>query len=96
MSGWGAVKGFSLAKLTGYEGPTCFIIEPPGNGRPARWCLLLDWYSRGRGYQPYETDNLSRGEFVEARPMKFPFHPVRHGTVMPITREELNLLASKR
>jgi hypothetical protein len=94
MSGWKNVDAFSLAKLTGYEGPACFMIAPPKGSTPAKWCLLLDFYSRGKGYQPYETDNLSLGQFSPAKPMQFPFHPVRHGTVLPITREELNRLHS--
>ena len=88
MEGWQDVEGFSLAKLTGYEGPTCFMIQPAEGEQPAQWCLLLDWYSRGRGYQSYETDHLSEGNFIKATPMKFPFHPVRHGTVLPITQAE--------
>jgi hypothetical protein len=95
MDGWEDVEGFSLAKLTGYEGPTCFMIEPADDGQPAKWCLLLDWYSRGRGYQPYETDHLSEGNFVAGAPMDFPFHPVRHGTVLPITQDEMTRLVER-
>lgn len=95
MTGWTDVSGFSLGRLTGYEGPACFMIEPPAEGRSAQWCLLLDWYSQGRGYQPYVTDDLAGGGFVESEPMNFPFHPVRHGTVMPVTGEELARLRDK-
>lgn len=95
MEGWKEINQFSLAKITGYEGPTCFKIQPATDGKPAKWCLLLDWYSRGRGYQAYETDNLSEGNFVKDVDMNFPFHPVRHGTVMPITTEELTRLIQK-
>ncbi|MBN2683739.1 MAG: family 43 glycosylhydrolase [Pontiellaceae bacterium] len=95
MDGWKSVEDFSLAKLTGYEGPTCFMIEPATDGKPAKWCLLLDWYSRGRGYQPYMTDDLSKGQFTETDAMNFPFHPVRHGTVMPITGDEMSRLVKR-
>ncbi len=95
MKGWKDVNGFSLDKLTGYEGPTCFMIEPAAYGKPAKWCLLLDWYSQGRGYQPYITDNLGKGDFTKSAQMNFPFHPVRHGTVMPITAEEMDRLAGR-
>lgn len=95
MKGWKEVKEFSLEKLTGYEGPACFMVEPPVDGKPAKWCLLLDWYSRGRGYQPYDTSDLSEGEFKEGGRMNFPFHPVRHGTVMPISAEEMDRLIGK-
>ena len=99
MNGWKDVRDFSLDKLTGYEGPTCFMTEPAANGKPAKWCLLLDWYSTGRGYQPYFTDNLSKGDFEQDGQMNFPFQPprpVRHGTVMPVTAEEMARLTNKK
>jgi len=95
MQGWQDVGGFSLSQMTGYEGPACFMTEPAVNGRPPRWCLLLDWYSKGRGYQPYETENLGQGHFTEGTRMNFPFHPVRHGTVMPIDAAEMERLVNK-
>lgn len=95
MEGWEDVENFSLSKLTGYEGPTCFVIEPAADGNPAKWCLMLDWYSTGRGYQPYITDELSSGDFKKAEGMKFPFNPVRHGTVIPISDEEMSQLIKK-
>lgn len=91
MDGWEAIEDFSLAKLTGYEGPACFRI-PATEDEPARWCLLIDWYSRGRGYQAYATGELSTGDFEEMEPMRFPFHPVRHGSVLPVTGEEMQRL----
>ncbi len=92
MEGWKEVEPFSLAQLRGYEGPACFMIEPAGEGKNARWCLLLDWYSRGRGYQAYETDNLSEGNFVKGQDMKFPFNPVRHGSVLAINQKDKKFL----
>ena len=49
---WTDVKGFSLATMTGYEGPACFLLTPAAEGKPATWCLLLDYYSKGQGYKP--------------------------------------------
>ena len=95
MGEWQEVAGYSLAGLQGYEGPTCFAIEPPADGKPAKWCLLIDWYSRGRGYQPYITDNISTGNFTQGISMSFPFHPVRHGTVMPVTVKEMERLVGE-
>ncbi len=92
MHGWSVVEGFSLAKLTGYEGPACFLIESTEVGEPAKWCLLLDWYSRGEGYQAYGTDDLAEADFEEMEPMDFPFHPVRHGTVLSVSSGELSAL----
>ncbi len=92
MDGWEGIEQFSLSQMKGYEGPACFVIEPAAGGKSARWCLLLDWYARGKGYQAYITEDLSKGNFVEGEAMKFPFHPVRHGSVMPITCQEMNRL----
>jgi hypothetical protein len=93
MEGWQEIEGFSLSKLTGYEGPACFQVAPASDGKPARWRLLLDHYARGRGYQSYDTDDLRAGQFVEGEPMNFPFHPVRHGAVLPLTKAEFARLS---
>jgi hypothetical protein len=93
MEGWQEIEGFSLSQLTGYEGPACFEIAPASDGKPARWRLLLDHYARGRGYQSYDTDNLRTGKFVEGEGMNFPFHPVRHGAVLPLTEAEFERLS---
>ncbi len=89
MEGWRDIEGFTLARLTGHEGPACFMFQPGQNDQRAKWRLLLDWYARGRGYQSYDTDNLSTGRFSKGATMNFPFHPVRHGSVLPISEEEL-------
>lgn len=95
MRGWREVKEFSLGRLTGYEGPTCFRLKSDEEGKPGPWCLLLDWYAQGRGYQPWVTDDIRGGQFAERTKMSFPFHPVRHGTVMPVTAAELARLVGK-
>jgi len=92
MSGWEDVKDFSLGHLQGYEGPTCFMIEPPQGGKKAKWCLLLDQYSTGAGYQSFETDDLGSGNFKKGDRMDFPFDPVRHGTVLALTQTEFDRL----
>ena len=84
---WQTVPQFSLAKLEGYEGPACFPLVPAGADKPATWCLLLD---RG-GYRAFVTHDLSRGDFVPADDIKFPF-PFRHGAVLPISAAEVNRL----
>lgn len=85
---WAEVRGFSLARLTGYEGPACFRLTDPETGRPDRWCLLLDHYGQGRGYEPFLTDGLGSGRFEAAPNFSFPFR-LRHGSVLPISTEEL-------
>lgn len=94
MSGWKPLDNFSLNMLRGYEGPSSFVVEKPSDGGPARWRLLLDFYSEDKGYQSFETSNLSSGQFEQGEPMNFPFHPVRHGSVIKLTQEEYDTLKS--
>jgi len=92
MSGWQPVEDFSLKFLEGYEGPAIFQTEPEKKGKPAKWSLLLDFYSQGKGYQAFETDNLSSGQFSQTDAMEFPFTPVRHGTVLSLSKREYRRL----
>ncbi len=92
MSGWQDVEGFTLDKLQGYEGPAAFVYQQAKDGQPAKWKLLLDQYSKGTGYQTFETDNLSSGKFSAGEKMTFPFHPVRHGTVVSLSKAEYERL----
>jgi hypothetical protein len=84
---WTEMPNFSLAQLRGYEGPSCYFIEPPAPGKPARWCLILDQYSKGAGYQPFVTEDISKGQFMLGEGFTFPF-PFRHGSVLPLTDAE--------
>ena len=99
MDGWKDVEDFSLANLTGYEGPTCFMTEPASGNKKAKWCLLLDKYSTGAGYQAFDTRDLASGDFDESDRMDFPFappRPVRHGTVIPISAAEMKRLKAQQ
>ena len=91
---WTDVPDFSLAKLTGYEGPACYRLTDAEPGKPAKWCLLLDHYARGQGYKPYVTDDLTAGQFTPAPDFKFPFK-LRHGSVLPVSADELAGLEAK-
>lgn len=84
---WRDVPDFSLSRLTGYEGPQCYLIEPASEGRPPVWGLILDHYARGMGYQPFTTNDLASGKFERAEGFKFPYR-FRHGSVLPLTAEE--------
>jgi hypothetical protein len=84
---WRDVPEFSLAKLQGFEGPECYQLVPAADGKPAVWCLVIDHYARGEGYKPYVTEDLSTGDFKPAPGFHFPFR-FRHGSILPITREE--------
>jgi hypothetical protein len=87
MGPWQDVPQFSLAKIRGYEGPECFLLEPAANGNPPTWCLLLDQYSKGAGYQPFLTHDLAGGQFTAAPDISFPFL-FRHGAVLSLTAAE--------
>jgi hypothetical protein len=91
MGPWRDVTNFSLAKLQGYEGPECYPLKPAAAGKPATWCLVLDKYSTGAGYQPFVTDNLSQGEFTAAPNFSFPFR-FRHGSILPLGGVEFDRL----
>lgn len=92
LQGWQDVDTFNLGELRGYEGPTAFVTEYNEDGTPKRWNLLLDWYATGEGYQAYVTEDLASGIFEPDAGMTFPFHPVRHGSVLALTREEYERL----
>lgn len=86
---WTDIPDFSLAKLTGFEGPACFLMKDDGGVK--KWCLLLDHYARGEGYKPFVTEDLASGKFEAAPNFKFPYR-LRHGSVLPVTAEELERL----
>jgi hypothetical protein len=88
---WTDVADFSLAKEKGYEGPTCFRLTDAESSEPGKWCLLLDNYARGQGYKPFVADDLGSGQFTAAPDFKFPFK-LRHGSVLPVSAEELERL----
>lgn len=96
LQGWRDVETFNLGDLRGYEGPTAFVGEYTEEGTPKRWNLLLDWYATGEGYQAYVTENLASGIFEKDTEMTFPFHPVRHGSVLALTAEEYERLKTEK
>jgi hypothetical protein len=88
---WKDVPQFSLAKVRGYEGPECFRIKPAAEGKPATWCLILDQYGKGTGYQPFVTQDLDAAQFAPADGFDFPFR-FRHGSVLPVSAAEYERL----
>ena len=86
---WADVPGFSLERLTGYEGPECYPVERGADGKPSSWCLILDHYSKGDGYQPFTTNSLADGNFSAGQGFSFPFH-FRHGSILPLTKDEFD------
>lgn len=90
---WTDVPNFSLAKLVGYEGPAAFKLSGEA-GKPGTWCLLLDHYTKNAGYKPFVSNDLGAGEFKPGDDFAFPF-PTRHGSVLPVTADELARLKAK-
>lgn len=88
---WNDMTNFSMAKVVGYEGPECYQIKPATADKPATWCLILDQYSKGTGYQPFVAEGLSGGQFKPGEGFVFPFR-FRHGSVLPVSGEELERL----
>lgn len=84
---WSEVPEFSLARLVGYEGPECYLVEPASADRPPTWCLILDHYTKGEGYKPFVTQDLAGGRFTPGAGFSFPFR-FRHGSVLPVSTEE--------
>lgn len=91
---WSDMPEFSLAHLRGFEGPEAYQIEAPKDGKPGRWTLILDQYSKRTGYQPYVTDDLASGQFEPGEGFSFPFH-FRHGSVIPLSEKELKRLKKR-
>ena len=91
---WSNVTNFSLGKLQGYEGPECYPITPAAGGKPASWCVILDHYRQGTGYEPFVTEDLAGGQFKRGEGFVFPFR-FRHGSVLPLTADELSRLKTK-
>jgi hypothetical protein len=91
---WHDVSGFTLATMVGFEGPQCFRLNPTAGGADdtkLAWCLLLDHYAKGQGYQPFVSHDLSTGKFQAGEVFTFPFK-FRHGSVLPITLAERDRL----
>jgi hypothetical protein len=86
MGSWKEVGGFSLANVQGYEGPQCYRLDT-GNS----WCLILDHYSRGRGYQPFVTSDLAKGQFAPGEGFSLPFR-ARHGSILALKAGEVDRL----
>lgn len=78
----------NIGGYTGVEGPTVFKF----NDRD-EWCLLLDDHA-GIKYFPLVTDNLESGQFRKLDTSEYSLpkgasaNGPRHGTVIPVTKEE--------
>ena len=90
-TGWSFVKdciGKATATSAGInqgEGPTVFKSNTED-----KWYVFIDEFG-GRGYVPFETTDLDSGQFTMSQDYQLPRRP-RHGTVLPVTKAELDRL----
>lgn len=71
------------------EGPLVFKSNTED-----RWYMFIDEYGGG-GYVPFETTDLSSGQWTPASGHSLPGRP-RHGSVLPLTHEEYQALQGVR
>lgn len=77
---------------TGYiEGPTSFKSNP-GDVNGDKYYLFVD-EAQGRGYVPLQTDDIANPAWKIPASYKMPTR-ARHGTVLPVTAEELAKITS--
>lgn len=77
------------AGTSAVEGPTAFAANP-GDVNGDKFYLFVDEYG-GRGYIPLETEDIANPDWQVAKDYDLPASP-RHGTVLPVTAAELQLL----
>ncbi|CAE6382613.1 unnamed protein product, partial [Rhizoctonia solani] len=82
----GVVAGIGKGVLTRGEGPTVFKSNTVAN----KWHMFIDEYG-GRGYVPFETTNIAGGTWNVSTNYALPSRP-RHGSVIPITEAERQVL----
>ncbi|UJF31381.1 immunoglobulin-like domain-containing protein [Paenibacillus hexagrammi] len=81
-------EGVGKGSISRGEGPTVFKSNTEN-----KWYLFIDEFG-GRGYVPFETTDLASGNWTMSSNYELPSRP-RHGTVLPVTESEYNLLQSQ-
>ena len=83
------------------EGPEFFKYNEDdyltdADGNPVEtWGLMCDQYSEGKGYLPFRTTNIAdqtTASWSPASDVNFGSLKKRHGTILPVTRAEYNLI----
>lgn len=95
---WREVPQFTAGQGKNFEGPILFRLGPAVDAHPREWALLLDNVSDrigagASGYMAFVSTNPRSGLFTRARDFHFPY-PFRHGSVLPITKAEVERLKS--
>lgn len=78
-------EGIGKGQISQGEGPIIFK-----SNTEEKWYMFIDEFG-GRGYVPFETTDLSTGEWTISTNYNLPARP-RHGSVLPITQSEYELL----
>ncbi|WP_179232703.1 immunoglobulin-like domain-containing protein [Paenibacillus rigui] len=78
-------EGIGKGSISQGEGPTIFKSNTEN-----KWYLFIDEFG-GRGYVPFETTDLSAGNWTLSSNYSLPSRP-RHGTVLPVTQAEYDEL----
>lgn len=89
--GFKPIKSDVLDNLFGVEGPIAVQLSE------GKWCLFADRFAKGLGYLPLVTDNPLSGEFKILSDEEFNLgkNLKRHGGILPITKEEYDLLIER-
>ncbi|MFE2062470.1 family 43 glycosylhydrolase [Streptomyces sp. NPDC059467] len=83
---WTSVaEGIGKGAMSAAEGPLVFKSNTED-----KWYAFLDEFG-GRGYIPFETDDLDSGVWTPVADYDLPAKP-RHGTVLPVTQAEYDRL----
>ncbi|MEU2422217.1 family 43 glycosylhydrolase [Streptomyces sp. NPDC007851] len=78
-------EGIGKGAMSAAEGPLVFKSNAED-----KWYAFLDEFG-GRGYIPFETDDLDSGVWTPVTDYDLPARP-RHGTVLPVTQAEYDRL----
>ncbi|WP_240528884.1 family 43 glycosylhydrolase [Streptomyces humi] len=78
-------EGIGKGAMSAAEGPLVFRSNTED-----KWYAFLDEFG-GRGYIPFETDDLDSGVWTPVADYDLPAKP-RHGTVLPVTQAEYDRL----
>ncbi|HEY0000257.1 MAG TPA: family 43 glycosylhydrolase, partial [Actinoplanes sp.] len=88
------IEGSCIGKAAGtanVEGPTVFRANP-GDESGSTFYLFVDEYGK-RGYIPLGTDDLDKPDWQVPASYSLPTSP-RHGTVLPVTKAELDRITA--
>ncbi|MHA7965535.1 S-layer homology domain-containing protein [Paenibacillus sp. CAU 1782] len=81
-------EGIGKGQIERGEGPT--VVK---SNTENKWYLFIDEFGR-KGYVPFETTDLSSGNWIMSSNYNLPSNP-RHGTVIPVTSSQYAALSAQ-